>query len=84
MKTTMPARRIPPALPAMRRLPVTLLRRAVEPAPGQYAAHRPAIPLATVTPAADMERYAAAAATQEKQQDDGHDLPSGGRRGAVV
>jgi len=48
MKTTMPARRIPPALPAMRRLPVTLLRRAVEPAPGQYAAHRPAIPLATV------------------------------------
>src|SRR4030065_44691 len=45
---------------------------------------RPPVPLPPPAPAADMKGNPASAATKTKQKDDGHDLPSGARRGTVV
>ncbi len=84
MKTTIPTSRIAPALPAIRRLAIALLRRPVEPMPGLTTASRPAITLAPVTPAANMEGNAATITTEKKQKDDGHNLPYGGQRAAMV
>jgi len=78
------ARRIPTAMPPARSLPVPLLRRAVEKTLRPDPARRSAVPLLPVTPAADRKGKPASAATKTKQKDDGHDLPSGARRGAVV
>ena len=84
MKTAMPARRVPPAMPPVRRLPVPLLRRAVEKTLRPDPARRPAVPLPPPAPAANMKGNPASAATKTKQKDDGHDLPSGASLGAVV
>ena len=84
MKTTMTTRRLAATLPAARRLAIPLLRHPMEPAPGRQPARRPAIPLAPITSTANMEENATAAATQDKKQDDGHNLPSGKRRETVV
>jgi len=84
MKTTMTTRRLAATLPAARRLAIPLLRRPVKTALGSQPARRPAIPLAPITSTANMEENATAAATQDKKQDDGHNLPSGKRRETVV
>src|SRR3990170_8419884 len=84
MKTTMPARRLPPALPPVRSLPVPRRRRGGEKTLRPDPARRPAVPLPPPAPAADMKGNTASAATKTKQKDDGHDLPSGARRAAVV
>jgi len=84
MKTTMTSGRLAATLPAARRLTISLLRHPMEPAPGLQPAQRPAIPLPPITSTTNVEENAATGAAQEKQEDDGHNLPSGKRRGTVV
>ncbi|MEK7288830.1 MAG: hypothetical protein AAB067_01515 [Planctomycetota bacterium] len=84
MKTTMTTSRLAATLPAAQRLAIPFLRRSVKPAPGLQPARRPAIPLTPITSPTNVEGNAATFATQEKQQDDGHNLPSGKQRETVV
>lgn len=84
MKTTMTSGRLAATLPAMRRLTIPFLRRTVKTALGLQPARRPAIPLAPITSTTNVEEIAATGAAQEKQQDDGHNLPTGKQRGGVV